>query len=639
MDNDNWRKNIKIPLSRIKPRILRPKTKSLLIALLLVITLSSISLVALASAQGGESKEIYIRAFRYGYDPSTITINKGDHVTLVVEAQDSIHGLYIEGYDIKVEDITPGSPVKIEFTANYVGTFRIRCATLCGALHPFMISQLTVQPNYSLMGAFFSVTAITAVFGGYLMVKGGGNSVAAPSWRFDLLKIPIVKRLVKMRALQSLLQVPNALIFTMIILTGLIGVPLGAKNMSIVFTWILWWVALMIVLVPFAGRAWCSMCPIVLPAEPLQRGFWRRKARPFTLGRQWPKKLANMWPQNFLFMATSLFIVVLVTQPMATGLLVVLLIGGAIGISLIFSRRTFCRYLCPVSGFIGLYSMFASLELRVKDRAKCLKHTGKDCFKGNEKGYGCPWFEFPQTLEKNTYCGLCTECVKTCTEDNIAINLRPFGHDLLAIKHRRFDEAWKSIMMLSLAILYSVVLMGPWAWLKSWGYYWEPVGGAGLTQHVLYALLILSLVFGLVPALHLFASWASKLASGEKKVSVRQLFTSYAYAYVPLGLMLWIGFSITLLLVNWAYIAVTLSDPFGFGWNLLGTRYAVWAPISWPLPYIQMALSLIGLTLSLNVGYGISRQIFPEEKRAVRALLPVALFMLGATMLYLWMYV
>ena len=37
----------------------------------------------------------------------------------------------------------------------------------------------------------------------------------------------------------------------------------------------------------------------------------------------------------------------------------------AIGTSLIYERRAFCRYLCPVGGFIGLYSQLAPTEVRV----------------------------------------------------------------------------------------------------------------------------------------------------------------------------------------------------------------------------------------------------------------------------------
>ena len=102
----------------------------------------------------------------------------------------------------------------------------------------------------------------------------------------------------------------------------------------------------------------------------------------------------------------------------------------ALATSLIFERRAFCRYLCPVGGFIGLYSQVAPVEVRVKDPAVCAAHTEKSCYTGSADGYGCPWQVFPGTLTKNIYCGLCMECLRTCTQDNVAFNLRPFGADL-----------------------------------------------------------------------------------------------------------------------------------------------------------------------------------------------------------------
>ena len=123
---------------------------------------------------------------------------------------------------------------------------------------------------------------------------------------------------------------------------------------------------------------------------------------------------------------------------------------------------------CPVGGFIGLYSLTSSLELRVKDVQVCKDHTTKDCVVGTSCSYGCPWLVFPGNMERNTYCGLCTECLKACPKDNIALNLRPFGTDLLVAKGRSLDEAYKALIMLACALLYSAVLLGPWGWLKNW---------------------------------------------------------------------------------------------------------------------------------------------------------------------------
>src|SRR3990172_7724733 len=189
------------------------------------------------------------------------------------------------------------------------------------------------------------------------------------------------------------------------ILAGLIGTPVGSRNFSIVFVWIAWWAILILVAVPFFGRGWCAVCPIPLPGEWLQRGAVLNPPA------KKPKWLNLRWPN-------------------VTGIVLAAMLFGAIGLSTVFERRAFCRYLCPVGGFIGLYSQAAPIELRIKDKQVCVTCDGKPCYNGSANGYGCPWDVFPGGLTRNTYCGLWLECLRTCPHDNIAVNLRPFSADL-----------------------------------------------------------------------------------------------------------------------------------------------------------------------------------------------------------------
>ena len=147
--------------------------------------------------------------------------------------------------------------------------------------------------------------------------------------------------------------------------------------------------------------------------------------------------------------------------------------------SLLFEKRVFCRYVCPIGGFIGLYSMTAPVELRVRDRQVCVDHRTKDCITGNERGYGCPWMVYPGKLDRNLDCGLCTECLKTCTMDNVVVNLRRPGADLgRPVRSKKVDEAFKALIMLACSIIYPAVLFGPWSTIKEWAAFESFVGWA-----------------------------------------------------------------------------------------------------------------------------------------------------------------
>jgi hypothetical protein len=90
--------------------------------------------------------------------------------------------------------------------------------------------------------------------------------------RYDLTRLPLLKPLLKSRWPQLLFQIITLGGFVFAILAGLAGTPVGNHNFSIVFVWIVWWALLMLIAVPFFGRGWCSLCPIPIPGEWIQRG-------------------------------------------------------------------------------------------------------------------------------------------------------------------------------------------------------------------------------------------------------------------------------------------------------------------------------------------------------------------------------
>lgn len=393
--------------------------------------------------------------------------------------------------------------------------------------------------------------------------------------RFELTGLPLVKPLLKNRWPQLLLLAGMLAGFLFAILAGLIGTPVGSHNFGIVFTWITWWAILILVAVPFFGRGWCAVCPIPLPGEWLQRGavLGPIDKKPRWPNLRWPNKLRNIWLQNAAFTLVALFSSVILTSPAVTSIVLAGMLFLAIGLSMVFERRTFCRYLCPVGGFIGLYAQAAPMELRVKDRRVCAACVGKPCYRGSQEGYGCPWDVFPGGLSKNTACGLCLECLRTCPSDNIAINTRPFAADLQTPLARP-DEAFKAFIMLGAAMLYSAVLLGPWGALKDAAY------RVGSPEWFGYAAVFLAVIFGVLPGLF-------RLAAGRH-------FTAFATALIPLGMLFWAAFSLSFVLTNASYIASTLSDPFGWGWNLFGAAGLAWQPLLSGLVAPLQTLALVG---------------------------------------------
>ena len=410
--------------------------------------------------------------------------------------------------------------------------------------------------------------------------------------RTELTRVPALKSALKSRYPQLGVMVVMLAAYLFAILAGFIGTPVGSHNFSIVFVWIAWWALLILVAVPFLGRGWCAVCPIPLPGEWIQRGAVLDPpgSRPRGLNLRWPKALRNIWLQNASFLLLALFSSILLTTPTITAIVLSAMLFAAIGLSMVFERRTFCRYLCPVGGFIGLYSQTAPIELRIKEKQVCVACVGKPCYSanitrsgvGSESGYGCPWDVFPGGLTKNTYCGLCMECLRTCPHDNIALNVRPFGADL-ASPTRRIDEAFKTFIMLGSAMLYAGVLLGPWGSLKDAAY------NVGSSAWFLYSVAFLAVIFVLLPGL--FAVALLPLAGRRP---FRERFTALSTSLIPLGLMFWVAFSLSFVLTNASYILGSLSDPLGLGWNLFGTAGLAWRPMLTAVLAPAQTLALVG---------------------------------------------
>jgi hypothetical protein len=453
--------------------------------------------------------------------------------------------------------------------------------------------------------------------------------------RVDLLRLPLVKPLLLSRWPQFLAAVTALAGFILAITAGFLGTPVGSRSFAIIFVWIAWWALLMLIAVPFLGRAWCSICPIPMPGDWLQRGAVlgpEGKRRGLGLRLRWPNKLRGIWLQNAAFAMVALFSTVVLTQPQITSAVLLLFLFLAVGASLVFERRAFCRYLCPVGGFIGLYSQLAPVELRVIDKNVCADHTEKTCYTGSADGYGCPWQVFPGGLVKNTYCGMCMECLRTCPHDNIALNLRSFGDDLGRSQHRKLDEVYKAFIMLGSAVLYSAVLLGPWGQLKLAAY------TVGSIPWAAYAVSFLLVTLAVLPGIFYLAVLLGRRLA-KSTIPAKTAFVTMAYALVPLGLAAWAAFSLSFVFANFSYVWVSLSDPFGWGWDLFGTASTPWQPYLMEyIPYLQVSVLVIGLAWSARAAFRLAGEKLKGAAAGLQAA-PAALFSLGLTVILLWLLV
>ncbi len=95
-------------------------------------------------SSSGNVKEFTVKAFRFGFEPSVISVSQGDTVRIIADTVDVPHGLAIEGYGINLY-LNGLKPQIAEFVADKSGTFAMYCSVPCGSGHSSMRGTLVVN--------------------------------------------------------------------------------------------------------------------------------------------------------------------------------------------------------------------------------------------------------------------------------------------------------------------------------------------------------------------------------------------------------------------------------------------------------------------------------------------------------------
>lgn len=445
--------------------------------------------------------------------------------------------------------------------------------------------------------------------------------------RFDLLRIPGLRALLEKRWFPFVLQLPVVVLFVVVVAAGFFGNPDPARNIAPVLTWTVWWASL-VLLILFLGKLWCTACPWNALAD------WLAKLVP-RLDRPWPRVLRNIWPATILFvLLTWLELGYGVTgKPWLTAALGLLMVALATGTLVVFERKAFCRYACLVGRVSGLYATFASTELRAADRDTCKRCTTKDCYRGNDRGAPCPTHEFLGTMEENTYCILCMECVKSCPVDNVAWNVRPWGADLLESVRPQKDEAYLALLMLSMAAFHGFTMTMAWDRLVLAIGNWTGLGPLAAFSLGMAAMLLVPVA--VYYAICVLMKWFAR----DRKNDVGTLFVRFAYSLLPIALFYHLAHNLQHVLFEGKKLLRLSSDPFGWGWNLFGTALM---PVDAVLPLevgwaLQVMLVLLGHVYAIVIADRTAQSLYDEPRAATASQIPMLVAMLLFSFQSLWL--
>ncbi len=260
----------------------------------------------------------------------------------------------------------------------------------------------------------------------------------SPKTRFDLWRWK--------PALRDWMRSPrlwNALLFGLVswvfVLVNLwlwLGPQDRAHNGALNLFWAWWW-PLILLAFPLVGRLWCSFCPFMVWGEIVQRLATALGWPP----RPWPRGDSDRWAAPVL---AAGFAGILLWEQLGnlentawlSSCLLLLITAGAVIGSLVFEKRFWCRYLCPVGGMNGLFAKLAISELRAEVGTCSGSCSTYGCFKGGPavgEGLataGCPLGTHPAHLADNRNCVLCFTCAAACPHRSVQLRLRPPAADL-----------------------------------------------------------------------------------------------------------------------------------------------------------------------------------------------------------------
>ncbi len=364
---------------------------------------------------------------------------------------------------------------------------------------------------------------------------------------------------------------------------GSFTAPGDENNLFEFALWIVW-LPLLSIGTLFFARTWCgNLCPLRLVtesarslAERLGRG--RGTATTRTLRMSW------LLPTSFILVT---FVVKgwPIQQQARLGALffaAMFLVAALVGF--LFRRGTWCRYLCPVGGWLARIARLSPLALR-PDLDACTKCPDKPCVTGTALAAGCPISLNPARLETNQECVACWNCVTNCPPERASLKLgwRAPGAELLGPTQ---PNLWESLFVASLIGMYMTVGQHSAALTNlSW-----PVRFFGL--------------IGTTTVVYLVACALSAPLAG---IPFRRALSTFGYALLPL--------------------------EFGTAIIAMGDDALEFLKIMQPAAVLLLS---VGFVWSVGLAVSILRNHSRSSLRAIAAGVPVTLMLVGV--LFVWLH-
>src|SRR5712671_5808355 len=439
--------------------------------------------------------------------------------------------------------------------------------------------DLPLPLSLYLLGAAAAVAASFVIVG--LLVRPAPGARGYP--RIDLSAHPL-GRLVAHPVVLGFLKLVSVGLFVLTVIAGFCGSQDPYRNIAPTLVWIIWWVGLAI-FSAFVGDLWAVVNPwrsLFDGADRLYRILTGRTG--LALGLPYPKAL-GVWPAVGLLLAVT-WIELVFPSPAVPANIAWLALAYSLltwGGMAVFGSEIWVKHGEVFAIFFGLFARFAPTEPMIR------KQSGAR-----------------------------------------GLALRPFGAGLLANVPASPSMVAFVLLVLS-SVLYDGLLTTP-EWAAAEQQLIELMPGLGEPGSVIVRTIGLVAFWVVFLAAYLAVSAVMSVAAGRR--SPRDMAQSFALTLVPIAIAYHLAHYLAYLLTQGQYVVPLASDPFGYGWNLLGTAgyrvdiAIVGARFAW---YAAVTSIVVGHIAAVYLADVRAHQILGARSAALRSQVPLTALMVVYT--------
>jgi hypothetical protein len=400
----------------------------------------------------------------------------------------------------------------------------------------------------------------------------------------------------------------------LVVAAGIFGDQTPTRNLAPTAIWIAWWVGFSY-LSAFVGNVWSLVNPWTAIFDWCERVVSNpRESQRAKIN--WPKSL-GVWPGIVLFIVFAWLELIWEGRSIPRQLAWL-----AIGFSVltwtgmfIFGRSTWLTHADPFALAFGVLSKFGPTHIRIEHGtcSACTADKEKEVGAGGGSARDRCYRGAPGTLI------LRTPGVGLIDNENISPSLSVFV-----------------VVMLSTVTFDGLMATPLWQRVESALYVALPVfGDSRLAIINTVGLLVFCLT---IIGVYRFVATLIAHASGNR-MTPDAASRAFVLTLVPIAIAYLIAHYLSYFLIQGQLLFRLASDPFGFGWNILGTAHfrpdigIVGARFVW---YTSLIAIVLGHVAAVSLAHIVALRRFEDHRLAIRSQIPMLVLMIAYTMMSLW---